>query len=38
MCEINTNSSNVEINGITIWYEKFGSGPKPILLIPGPIG
>ncbi|CAG2178044.1 unnamed protein product, partial [Oppiella nova] len=31
-------SSYVEVNGCPIWYEKFGWGPKPVLLIPGGIG
>ncbi|CAG2118604.1 unnamed protein product, partial [Medioppia subpectinata] len=35
-CE--ANSFCVEVNGWTVWCEKFGSGPKPILLIPGAIG
>ncbi|CAG2109251.1 unnamed protein product [Medioppia subpectinata] len=28
----------VEVNGWTVWAEKFGSGPKTVLLIPGAIG
>ncbi|CAG2170092.1 unnamed protein product, partial [Oppiella nova] len=31
-------SSSVAVNGWSVWYEKFGSGPKPVLLIPGAIG
>ncbi|CAG2172511.1 unnamed protein product [Oppiella nova] len=31
-------SSSVSVNGWSVWYEKFGSGPKPLLLIPGAIG
>ncbi|CAG2122177.1 unnamed protein product, partial [Medioppia subpectinata] len=28
----------VDVNGWSVWYEKFGSGPKVVLLIPGAIG
>jgi len=31
-------SGKVNINGWPIWYEKFGHGAKPLLLIPGAIG
>ncbi|CAG2109203.1 unnamed protein product [Medioppia subpectinata] len=31
-------SSSVLVNGWTVWYEKFGSGPKPVLLISGAMG
>ncbi|CAG2172512.1 unnamed protein product, partial [Oppiella nova] len=31
-------SSCVEVNGWSVWYEKFGSGPRPVLLIPGATG
>jgi hypothetical protein len=31
-------SGNFEINGYTIWYEKFGTGNEIILLIPGALG
>ena len=31
-------SDKVEVNGYPIWYEKFGTGPNPLLLIPGAIG
>ncbi|CAG2109202.1 unnamed protein product, partial [Medioppia subpectinata] len=27
-----------EVNGWTVWYERFGSGPKPVLLLSGAIG
>ncbi|CAG2120640.1 unnamed protein product, partial [Medioppia subpectinata] len=33
-----SSSGKIDINGYTIWYERFGSGPKPVLLIPGAIG
>ena len=33
-----TTSGKLDINGWPIWYEKFGFGPKPLLLIPGAIG
>jgi len=31
-------SGNLDINGYTIWYEKFGTGSEVILLIPGALG
>ncbi|CAG2174205.1 unnamed protein product [Oppiella nova] len=31
-------SGKVDINGWPVWYEKFGSGPDVLLLIPGAIG
>ena len=31
-------SGCVDVNGWSVWFEKFGSGPHTILLIPGPIG
>ena len=31
-------SGHITVDGLPIWYEKFGSGPKPLLLIPGAIG
>ena len=31
-------SGSVKINGYDLWYEKFGTGSHPILLIPGAIG
>ena len=30
--------SYFEVNGYPVYYEKIGSGPNPILLIPGEIG
>ncbi|CAG2176616.1 unnamed protein product, partial [Oppiella nova] len=38
MDDRDANSGKVDINGYPIWYERFGTGPKPILLIPGAIG
>ena len=32
------NRACVEVNGWSVWFERFGSGPNPVLLIPGPIG
>ena len=32
------NNGFVEVNGWKVYFEKFGSGPNVILLIPGPIG
>ncbi len=31
-------SGKEEINGWPIWYEKYGCGPNPLLLIPGGLG
>ncbi|CAG2104536.1 unnamed protein product [Medioppia subpectinata] len=31
-------TGKVDVNGWPIWYEKFGSGPHVLLLIPGAIG
>ncbi|XP_054157006.1 valacyclovir hydrolase-like [Oppia nitens] len=31
-------SASVEINGWPIWYEKRGTGPIPVLMIPGALG
>lgn len=30
--------SYVEVDGNKIWFEKYGTGPEVVLLIPGPIG
>ena len=30
--------SFVEVDGNKIWFEKYGSGPEVVLLLPGPIG
>lgn len=31
-------SGSVDFNGNKVWYEKFGDGSHPLLLIPGAIG
>lgn len=31
-------TESVEVNGNKVWFEKFGSGPNVVLLIPGAIG
>ena len=31
-------SGSVQVFGYDVWYEKFGTGKHPILLIPGSIG
>ncbi|CAG2170335.1 unnamed protein product, partial [Oppiella nova] len=31
-------SGCIDVEGNNIWYEKFGTGPHPLLLIPGAIG
>jgi len=28
----------IDVNGIKVWFERIGSGPNVVLLIPGPIG
>ena len=38
MTESESFSGKVDINGWPVWYEKFGSGPTPLLLVPGGIG
>ena len=38
MFESENNSEYFETNGWKVYFEKFGSGPNVILLIPGPIG
>jgi hypothetical protein len=35
---INMSSGSLIINGHKVWYEKFGDGEHPILMIPGAIG
>ena len=38
MSESESESYSLTINGNPVWFEKFGWGPRPILLIPGGIG
>ena len=38
MSESESESYSLVINGSPVWFEKFGCGPRPILLIPGAIG
>ena len=33
-----TESGFVEANGTKVWFEKIGSGPEVVLLLPGAIG
>ena len=35
---MNTDMSSLKVNGYPVFYEKIGSGPNPVLLIPGEIG
>ena len=38
MSESEKSSEYFETNGLKVYFEKFGTGPNVVLLIPGPIG
>ncbi|CAG2180089.1 unnamed protein product, partial [Oppiella nova] len=31
-------SGSFEVNGWPLWYDKYGTGPSPVLMIPGALG